>query len=125
MTIFKKTGGLFTGFMLGGAVGGAIALMFAPKSGKHLRNDISRKTNELIEEGRNKTYETWNEAKEKAVNTIDAANEFLNTGAEKIAGKTKKVKAGLESGFNALNDEKNSADIQTDSFRENANGLIM
>jgi gas vesicle protein len=125
MTTFKKTSGLFTSFLLGGAVGGAIALMFAPKSGKKLRNDISRKTNELIEEGRNKTYETWNGAKEKAGNTIDRANDFLNTGVEKIAGKTKKVKAGLESGFNAFNDERNSGDIQTDSFRENANGHIM
>jgi gas vesicle protein len=125
MTTFKKTSGLFTSFLLGGAVGGAIALMFAPKSGKKLRNDISRKTNELIEEGRNKTYETWNEAKEKAGNTIDRANDFLNTGVEKIVGKTKKVKEGLESGLNAFNDERNYGDIQTDSFRENANIHIM
>ncbi|GEM_PF-1768285 len=125
MTIFKKTSGLFTSFLLGGAVGGAIALMFAPKSGKHLRNDISRKTNELIEEGRNKSYETWNGAKEKAGNTIDRANDFFNNGVEKIAGKTKKVKERLESDFNAFNDERNSGDIQTDSFRENANSHIM
>lgn len=112
MISMNKTSGILTSFLLGGAVGGAIALMFAPKSGKHLRGDISRKTNELIEEGKKKSFDSWNGAKEKAENTIDRANDFLNTGVEKIVGKTKKVKDSLESGLKTFNDERNDGTVR-------------
>ena len=35
--------GLMIGFLAGGIVGGIIALLYAPKSGKELRNDIKLK----------------------------------------------------------------------------------
>ena len=41
-------GGLITGGILGGIAG----LLFAPKSGKKLRRDISKKTDEIIDEAK-------------------------------------------------------------------------
>lgn len=35
--------GLFLGFLAGGIVGGVLALLYAPKSGKELRQDIRNK----------------------------------------------------------------------------------
>jgi gas vesicle protein len=117
MKSIKKTKGLFFGFLLGGAIGGAIALLYAPKSGKNLRNDISRKTNEFIEDGRKKTVDTWNGAREKVESTLDNANDFLNTGLDKIGRKTEKVKDALKAGFNVSNDEIKSGN-QSSSFME-------
>ncbi len=107
MISITKTTGLVTSFLLGGAIGGAIALLYAPQSGKHLRNDISRKTNELIDEGKKKTNDSWNDAKEKVESSIESANDFLNSGKEKIVRKVEKVKDAVKAGSNAYNDERN------------------
>jgi len=103
----RTINGVFISFILGGAIGSAIALLYAPKSGKHLRNDISKKTNALIKEGKKITAESWDSAKEKAENAIDSANDFLSSGADKIMRNTEKVRDALRSGVNAYNNEKN------------------
>ncbi|MCX6163004.1 MAG: YtxH domain-containing protein [Ignavibacteriae bacterium] len=101
MISLNKTTGIFVSFLLGGVIGSAIALLYAPMKGKYLRNDISRKTNELFEEGKKISYDTWKDAKEKVENTIDSANDYLSTGIDKIARKTEKVKDAIKSGFSA------------------------
>lgn len=106
MISINKTTGLITSFLLGGAIGGIIALLYAPQSGKHLRNDISRKTNELIEEGKKITYDSLNGVKEKADSSIESANDFLNSGKEKFAHKVEKVKDAFKAGVNAYKDER-------------------
>jgi gas vesicle protein len=95
----KRTGKIIISFMLGSAFGSAIALLYAPKAGKYLRNDISRKTNELIEDGRKITYDTWNGIQQRAERTIESTGDFINTSMEKISRKTEKVKDALSSGF--------------------------
>ena len=42
--------GLLIGFLTGGIVGAAIALLYAPKSGKELRKDIKDKADEFKDE---------------------------------------------------------------------------
>ena len=83
MILINKVSGLFISFLLGSAVGGAIALLYAPESGKRLRSDISRKTSDLIKEGKKKSNELWNDTKEKAENALENANEFLNSNLKK------------------------------------------
>lgn len=102
----KKFNGIFIGFVIGSAVGSSIALLFAPKKGKYLRNDISRKTGEIIDQGKKLTYNSWNEAKEAAESTFESANDFLNTGVEKIVKKTEKIKDAFKSGIDSYNDER-------------------
>ncbi len=106
MIFANKISGLFIGFLLGSAVGGAIALLYAPESGKRLRSDISEKTNELIKEGKKKSNELWNDAKEKAESTLESANDFLNSNVEKIVNETGRVKNALKSGLDSYNKEK-------------------
>ena len=45
----KKTKWVFISFLFGGAIGSSIALLYAPESGKHLRNDISDENKEFFE----------------------------------------------------------------------------
>ncbi len=123
----NKTKSFFFSFLVGGAIGSVIALLYAPKSGKNLRNDISRKTNEIIEEGRKKTTKTWNGAKEKVESTIENANDYLNEGMEKVARKSEKVKNAVKSGMNAYSDERKSGDNQSSTHKEdydNSNNQI-
>jgi len=105
MANIKQVNSLFLGFLLGGAVGGAIALLYAPKSGEQLRNDIKKTSNELYEDGKKKTYESWNDAKAKAENIIDSANDVLSSNVEKIVRKSENLREALKSGVNAYNDE--------------------
>jgi len=113
MVSIIKTKGFFISFLLGGAIGSIIALLYAPKPGKNLRNDISRKTNELIEEGKKKTHDSWNFTKERTESTLDSANDFLNEGMEKITRKTEKLKDAYKSGYNAYKNERKTGDNQS------------
>lgn len=113
MISIKRTTWYFGSFILGGVIGSAIALLYAPESGRHLRRDISRKTNELIEDGKKKAQDTWNEAKETAENTIEIAKDFLNTNVEKVVRKTEMAKDALKSGYTAYYDERKAGDNQS------------
>lgn len=106
----NKSKGILFSFLLGGAIGGAIALLYAPMSGKHFRNDISRKTNDFIEEGKKKTYDTWNGAKEKVESSMESANDLLNTGKEKFDRKVEKVKYAFKAGIYSYYDTKDDCD---------------
>ncbi|MBK9334661.1 MAG: YtxH domain-containing protein [Ignavibacteria bacterium] len=46
----KITGSFITGLVTGSLIGGVAALLFAPKSGKELRKDISVKGTELYDD---------------------------------------------------------------------------
>ena len=80
--------GLFIGFLVGGIAGAVAALLYAPKSGKELRDDIKKKTGELtgdvgeyirsagsrttemVNRGKNRSDEIVASAREKAPATI-------------------------------------------------------
>ena len=114
----KKLNGLFISFLVGGAVGSAIALLYAPKRGKQLRSDISRKTSDLIDQGKKLTYDSWNGAKEAAESTFESANEFLNTGVEKIIDKTEKIKDAFRTGIDTYKDERRSGKNKGSLYNE-------
>ncbi|MCX6163555.1 MAG: YtxH domain-containing protein [Ignavibacteriae bacterium] len=108
MTSINKTKWYLFSFLAGGAVGSTIALLYAPESGRHLRKDIRRKTNDYIENGKKIVSNTWNDAKETAESALESANDFLNSSMEKIMRKKKKEKNALKSGYDAYNDERKS-----------------
>ncbi|MDD5362023.1 MAG: YtxH domain-containing protein [Ignavibacteria bacterium] len=87
-----KIKGLFAGFILGGAIGGTIALLYAPKSGKHLRSEISWKAKELTEDWKKNADCMSKNVKENAENMLDGAKELLNAGKKKIAADTENLK---------------------------------
>lgn len=120
MIMGKKISGMFLGFFLGGAVGGALALLYAPKKGKQLRSDISRKTSDLIDQGKKLTYDSWNGAKDAAESTFESANDFLNTGVEKIVNKTEKIKDAFRTGVDTYKDERKSGKSKTSLYNEDS-----
>ncbi len=53
----KKKRGLFTGLIVGGAVGSVVSILFAPDKGENTRARISKKSGELFDEGKSKAEE--------------------------------------------------------------------
>ncbi|MEO6695509.1 MAG: YtxH domain-containing protein [Ignavibacteria bacterium] len=131
----KTTKSFILGILTGGIVGASVALLYAPKSGKELRNDIRLKKDELIDdtseylqiaktkagdlinEGRRKSEELISDAKKKASSLIDDANVILNDAKtkattalgstkDKITNETDRVKDAFKAGLDAYNDEK-------------------
>jgi len=132
----KTAKGLLLGFVTGGIVGAAIALLYAPKSGKELRNDIKMKKDELLDdtseylqiaktkatdlinEGKRKSEELISDAKKKATTLIGDANSILNEAKQKatnalgstkerITTESEKVRDAFKAGMDAYNQEKN------------------
>ena len=132
----KTAKGLLLGLVTGGIVGAAIALLYAPKSGRELRSDIRLKKDELLDdtseylqiaktkasdminEGKRRSEELISDAKKKAGDLIGDANSILNDAKqkasstlgmtkEKLSSESEKVKDAFKAGVEAYNQEKN------------------
>lgn len=74
----------FQGFIAGGLIGAGLALIFAPKSGRELREDIKKKSAELKKdadllyaEAKDKTVDWWQDGIKKAEQLkVDAENKL-------------------------------------------------
>ncbi len=91
--------GLLIGFLTGGIVGAAIALLYAPKSGKELRKDIKNKTDELLED----TEKYFDVAKEKATAVF---NEGKKKSEQLIADAKVKAEAIIKDADKIFHDAK-------------------
>lgn len=80
----------FKGLLIGGTLGALAALLFAPKSGKELRSDIIRKSEEAVEgskrlynDARSRASAIITEAVDKAQALREEASEQLATARQK------------------------------------------
>ncbi len=114
------------GVIFGGLVGGVIALLYAPKSGKEMRDEIKQRSLELMDEAESGLEFAQKRAEEILADATQQIDE-LRKEAEKAAGdikgdalkkyeKSKKsldneksrVKDALEAGMAAYKEEKQS-----------------
>jgi gas vesicle protein len=109
--------GIMIGFLAGGAIGGLTALLFAPKSGRELRKDISKKSKKLIEDGEEylestkvKASEMISESRKKADDLIrDAkskASSIINQGRGYVTDGANRIKDAVKSGVDTFNEER-------------------
>lgn len=93
--------GFFAGAAVGAAIGGAVALLFAPKAGKELRADIARKAKNVndeldikIKEAKKRASEMNGDAKTRQLELIEKAEvlraKLLERSAE-LSKSSKKV----------------------------------
>jgi len=126
--------GLLIGMLTGGAVGAALALLFAPKSGRELRSDIQYKTNQykdkagelvvaaseraqqIVNEGRKRAETLVDDARERASSLLNDAERIVSdarakatTGGSKAAGEVKasagKFADAVKAGTDAFKEE--------------------
>ena len=109
--------GIMIGFLAGWAIGGLTALLLAPKSGRELRKDISKKGKKLIEDGeeylgsaKTKASEIISDSRKKADNLIkDAkskATSIINQGRGYVTDGTNRIKDAVKSGVDTFNEER-------------------
>jgi gas vesicle protein len=127
--------GLLIGFFAGAAVGSILALLYAPKSGKELREEIKTKSqdfmddadkyisnakekaSQLINDGKKKSELLVADAKEKVDALLNEAEQILNdakdkagnyvhTGKEKIEKESVRLKSAIKAGMDAYKVEK-------------------
>ena len=86
----KKSGGFLLGAVIGGTAAAVAALLFAPKSGKELRDelaiqadDFKAKAYDYGEYVQEKSYEFTDIAKDKASDFTEQATEFAGTVKDK------------------------------------------
>jgi len=134
---FKK--GLLIGFFTGGALGAALALLFAPKSGKELRRDIKEKSDEYLDDAekyisqaKEKAVDMINEGKKRSERLIrdardksdqlmkdaekvykdakDKVTDSVKTGKESFDHKRDQIKDAIKAGVDAYKESKNSGE---------------
>lgn len=82
-----------TYLLLGGGIGAILALLFAPKSGQELREDIADVTRKGIEKSRETAAQLQEKAGEYYEVSRERAGELYQTAAEKAGALTEKAKS--------------------------------
>lgn len=89
-------------FLVGGLAGAAVALLYAPRSGRETREMLGEKFGDATERGR--------ELKEQVVarsrELMDEAGEYVDRGRETIDRRRERLSAAIEAGRQAYREEK-------------------
>jgi gas vesicle protein len=121
----------FTYFLAGASVGALVALLFAPKSGRELRGDISdatrrsidytqenaraltEKASDVYTTGREKASSIYATGREKASDLYAAGREktqsLIETGRGAVGEQRARVAAAIEAGKQAYREKKSEA----------------
>ena len=119
----EKSSDLLKGLFIGGFIGVALGILFAPKSGKDTREDIIRKTDEFLEQAK-EGYENAVEkgkaigettvqhlkdlgisAKEKMEEVEGRINEFAQQGSEVVEDNKTRLRKAVDAGLEAYKEE--------------------
>jgi gas vesicle protein len=100
-------------FLLGGLTGAALALLYAPRSGRETREMLGEKLREGAERGRalkDQALEKGRVLKEQAVDKgramIDDASEYVERQREALEDRKDRFTAAVEAGRQAYREEK-------------------
>lgn len=80
-------GAFLTGFFVGGLIGAAAAMLFAPQSGQETREQLVHKASELTEQA----TKAAEEARERAEKAIAEAREKLNEATQELQARAKEL----------------------------------
>lgn len=95
----KMIGGAF---LLGGAVGAVIALLYAPKSGRQTRRDVSRTVRRIGDDAVDLVEDAVEEVSGLAADLKEKASDIVEQGADLSTRAWKEVVSTLEQGQRAI-----------------------
>jgi gas vesicle protein len=94
--------GIILSFLLGSLTGAALAILFAPRSGKETRELLSERIREGAEKGRDLRDRVTTRGRE----LVDDAAELVEKSKESIERKKDRLAAAVEAGRQAYREEK-------------------
>ena len=89
-------------FLLGGVTGAALAILFAPRSGRETRDLLGERLRESAERGRDLGGKVASRSRE----VLDDAGEFLSRGKETVERHKDRLAAAIEAGRQVYREEK-------------------
>ncbi len=93
-------------FLLGGLIGAGIALLYAPKSGRQTRRDISKAARKIKRNAVELVEDTIDSIEDFAVDVKDKATDIIEKGVELSDGAKKEVIRSLDYGQKILEKQK-------------------
>src|SRR5688572_20894340 len=94
-------------FLLGGLTGAAVALLYAPRSGKETRDLLNERVRETAERGR--------ELKEEAVGRgqalVNDATNYVERQKQEIESRKERFSAAVDAGRQAYREEKQKENV--------------
>jgi gas vesicle protein len=95
-----------TAFLIGGAIGAAIALLYAPQSGHETRKDIKRTARRVKNEAVDLVEDTIDRVDDFVDETKDRVTEIIDRGVELSSAAKKEIIKTLDQGQKALEKQK-------------------
>ena len=94
--------GVILSFILGGLVGAALAVLFAPRSGEETRELLEEKLREGVERGRR----LRERAAAKGRENLEDASQYVDKQRESLEKRRDRLAAAVEAGRQAYREEK-------------------
>jgi len=94
--------GIILAFLMGGLAGAALAILYAPRSGKETRDLLG----DRIREGADRSRELRDRASVKGRELFEDAAEYVERQKEGVERKRDRLAAAVEAGRQAYRDEK-------------------
>jgi gas vesicle protein len=107
-------GARITYFAIGALIGAAAALLFAPKSGRELREDLADATRKGVDRARETGSQLSARAGEVYESASTRAGELASGVREAASRRGERLSAAVEAGKQAYRDEKRRTDIAGD-----------
>lgn len=94
-------------FLIGGLTGAALALLYAPRSGKETRDILTERARETADRGR--------ELKEQAVGRgralVDEAQQYVDRQKQELDSRKERFTAAVDAGRQAYREEKQKENV--------------
>lgn len=98
----SNAAGVILSFMLGALTGAALAVLFAPRSGRETRELLGEKMREGAERGR----ELRERAAARGKEVLDEASDYVQKQKDAVERRKDRIAAAIEAGRQAYRDEK-------------------
>ena len=102
----SETGTRLTYFAIGATLGAVVALLFAPKSGRELRQDVADATRKGVDRARATGTQLSARAGEYYETASSRAGELAQSARDAVSRRGELVNSAIEAGRQAYRDEK-------------------
>lgn len=94
--------GIILSFLMGGLAGAALAILFAPRSGRETRDMLG----ERIREGQQRGRDLRDQAANKGREILEDASDYVDRAKEGAGQRKDRLSAAIDAGRQAYRDEK-------------------